>query len=396
MIKLRISERETRGSKFVVGEGNNSPRLLLAENLPVEIIEKIKQENYSFVDYVMAPWVKPTISVRQRGFYNCRIVRVKESLWGSKKPKPILVAFFVPIKEVIEINWLRRKNKIELDPEDGEFKFYFAFRETNGIEEGEIKYEVAEIDLKINASMASAKFQGIFFYAKGSDQESEAISRKFLPPFSELPEKYRKMAETCWKGTIISPGIWVKDLTRLPTEYEEISGGDNWIKFGPFNDTIAEAGDGLVKKKARLISAKEGNRIYEDEIWEAYYETPFGDFVAKEGRIKTEGIEGQLMVKCAGPLRDILEEDWKRWIQSSDSRVACQFCYLPNGEMKGFHAQWTEVIEGHGHGARDCCFSHDEEITVKICPACTERGLKGELYTIGIWHASNIKLLQLH
>ena len=86
MLKLQIEERRKRTSEgvktFWVGEYVSGPR-----------------DDEFEVDYVLAPWAKTGIALKKHSLYGCEVVKTKKSIYYGKS---FLVAFFIPIGEVIE------------------------------------------------------------------------------------------------------------------------------------------------------------------------------------------------------------------------------------------------------------------------------------------------------
>ncbi len=219
----------------------------------------------------------------------------------------------------------------------------------------------------------------------------EVTSEGYPPPFSTLPKKYHSMAEKSWKGKILSDGIWVRDPAKIPTTGDEIRVGGRSIKFERDNETIAVVKRNLVERKVRLLSFIEGHRIYEGEIWEIYYETPFGTFFSSSIRkIQTSGWEERVhSIKIYNSSKDVFEEThWateggiKDLIEKFDKRIPCEFCYSPKGEEKTFRSTWRTLSYAADHGP-DIETYHDKVVKTKICPLCEKKGREGKLYVCG-------------
>jgi len=217
----------------------------------------------------------------------------------------------------------------------------------------------------------------------------EVTSEGYPPPFSTLPKKYRSMAEKSWKGEILSDGIWIRDPAKIPTTDDKIQVGGCSVEFERDNETIAVIKRNLVERKVRLLSSIEGQKIYEGEIWEIYYETPFGTFFSSR-KIQTSGWRERVYsIKIYNSSKDVFEEtDWateksiKGFIENSDKRIPCEFCYSPKGEEKTFRSTWRTLSYAADHGP-DIETYHDKVVKTKICPLCEKKGREGKLYVCG-------------
>lgn len=299
---------------------------------------------------------------------------------------------------------------IELDPY--EFKPRLVLKEgelvaetfqalvRNGVElertymkaQGEVLGEV-EVECKIDK-------QGVRFHCTlrqcGRESFIFTQTNSYLPPFTELPEKYRLLAEGVWSGVIVSPGIWVADSNRLPRQGDKMERST----FIEFRDLVGKLIGTMtcdqMTERVRLKSVIEGKEIYDGEIWEAYCLTPYGEFPSRRGSITTHNHLGLPKVSSLICADLDVREQWEKLIFTTDSRIPCESCHSPHGQSRIFKATWLATSYG-GWTRGDLDVSTNyllQQREFKLCSLCVEKGIKGSLAIGGATYDETITLVE--
>ncbi|MFH1232327.1 MAG: hypothetical protein V1651_00480 [Patescibacteria group bacterium] len=402
-----------------------------AENIPTEtsaeVIEKVKNNHFFDYDYVLAPWIKQVADMKEGGLYNCKVLKVKESSRSDgKRLRPILVVFFIPIEMAKEIVWLKHKNH-KLVLEGDNFVFYRAYQETDGVERSEIRYEKValqkrgdskenfhhedgySLDFKerLEVYTCGAKYEGMRFCLHFfSGDCGQVYSKEFIPPFSELSEEYRKMAEKKWCGQIVAPGLWIKDAFKISSNVEfSTSGSDSqeYMYWGDWRDPLALV-DISISLEARMVSLP-GTSKYVGEMWEIYCPTAQGDFVVKKVETTKNKNNGHPAVKVvnAGGREEKLASRWADAIGACDTRQEerqCSNCknWHKREDVSGPYAvTFNSFHYDYAHDGRNSYHENSTTLLRFLCQSCIDKFELGKLeFDTEIGKYEEVKIHSVH
>jgi hypothetical protein len=230
------------------------------------------------------------------------------------------------------------------------------------------------------------------------------------------------MAEGAWFGEIVSPGVWVESKEKIPS-IVRLEGNEFFTTpDGQEENPIAMVAWDLIDEKIRLVSSVIGKHLYDDEVWETYTETPFGEFNKIRWSVRhtyesyldgkncfkmsnTSGIsldweyefrqeqkDGTFLVVVKDGrqalqkgIKDfVIAEAPRELIHLYDNRVAGELCYRTGTSKKKFHACWDVVFFCPGadmppHDFISRTHHTKDNIVINICPECENKAKKGTL-----------------